>query len=260
MKNFITFFVICLGLLMTSYTTLNVKSNKVRKIVIDAGHGGKDPGCLGKHTHEKDVALDVAMELGALIKTHLRDVQVIYTRRRNTDFVELHERARVANKNGADFFISIHCNASESGAIHGTETYVMGLNQSSENLHVAMRENSAILKEINYQEKYDGFDPNSPISYILMANYQNAFQASSLRMANKVEHEFKNRLQRNSRGVKQSGFVVLWKTAMPSVLVETGFLTNPQEEGFLNTDKGKTLTASSLFRAFRDYKEEMEGK
>jgi N-acetylmuramoyl-L-alanine amidase len=259
MRGFLTFFVITAALLLTSANTLNLVPNKVRKVIIDAGHGGKDPGCVGTHSKEKDVALDIAMEVGALIKVHLKDVQVVYTRKRN-EFVELRERARIANKEMGDLFISIHCNASESSAIQGTETYVMGLNSSDDNLKVAMRENEALLKEEGYIENYDGFDPESPVSYILMANYQNTYQANSLKMARNVEGNFKNRLLRYSRGVKQAGFVVLWKTAMPSILVETGFLTNSTDENYLNADKGKSYIASSLYTAFRDYKQDIEGK
>ncbi len=258
MKAFITFFIISVALVLTSYTTLNIKSNKVRKIVIDAGHGGKDPGCIGENTYEKDVAYDIATEFGDLVKTYMNDVQIVYTRPEKQGFIELRERARIANKEHADMFISLHCNASESPNIHGTETYVMGLNSSGENLKVATRENAAILKEADYQENYNGFDPNSPISYILMSNFQNVYQANSLRMAKNVENQFKNRLLRHSRGVKQSGFVVLWKTSMPSILVETGFLTNRSEEDYLQGERGKSQVASALYRAFRDYKENLE--
>lgn len=258
MKAFITFFIISIALVLNSYTTLNLKPNRIRKIIIDAGHGGKDPGCIGQATYEKDIAYDIAIEFGELIKTYMRDVQVVYTRPEKQHFVELRERARIANKEHADLFISLHCNASQSPDIHGTETYVMGLNSSEGNLQVAMRENASIFKETNYQRNYDGFDPNSPISYILVSNLQNIYQANSLRMAKNIEHQFKNRLLRNSRGVKQSSFVVLWKTSMPSVLVETGFLTNPSEENYLQGERGKSQLAASLYRAFRDYKENIE--
>jgi len=262
MKGFLTFFII-LGLIssalvLTSYSTLNVKSNQIRKIIIDAGHGGKDPGCIGETTYEKDIAYDIAQEFGSLVKTYINDVQIVYTRPEKHKFVELRERARIANREHADLFISLHCNASESPEIHGTETYVMGLNSSDENLKVAMRENASILKEGDYQEKYNGFNPNSPISYILMSNFQNVYQANSLRMAKNVESQFKHRLLRHSRGVKQSGFVVLWKTSMPSVLVETGFLTNRSEENYLQGERGKLQVASALYRAFRDYKQNIE--
>jgi N-acetylmuramoyl-L-alanine amidase len=248
-----------LTLLLCSYQALNQKPSGIRKVVIDAGHGGKDPGCLGKTSQEKDIALDIALETGALIKTYFPEVKVIYTRRTDEEFVELSERARIANKNAADMFISVHCNASPSPQINGTETYIMGLHTAEENLSVAMRENAVILKEED-QDAYQGFNPNNPISYILMANHQNAYQANSFRLARGIESQFQNRANRHSRGVKQSGFLVLWKTAMPSVLVEAGYLTNTDDEGFLNQEDGRSHIASSLYRAFRDYKINMEGR
>lgn len=259
MKTILYIFAISVGLFFTSYNTLNKMPNKVKKIVIDAGHGGKDPGCIGKNSKEKDLTLAIALEFGALVNTYLKDVEVIYTRKTN-EFVALNERARIANKEQADLFISIHCNATEFAETEGTETYVMGLNSQNENLSVAIRENSAILQENNYKTQYDGIDPNSAVSYIIMANYQQTFQTKSLKMANQIETQFKHKLQRNSRGVKQSSFIVLWKTSMPSVLVETGFLSNPKEEQFLKTDLGKTQIAASLYRALRDYKSSIEEK
>jgi len=258
MKNFITLFVVSASLVLMSHNTLNFAPQKVRKIVIDAGHGGKDPGCLGKHTQEKDVAFEMATELGGLLKAYLKDVEIVYTRKGRHDFVELRERARLANKELADLFISLHCNASESGAVHGTETYIMGLTSADDNLDVAIRENASILKEYNYEAKYDGFDPNSPISYIMMSNYQNAYQAHSLKLAHNIEGQFSK--SRNSRGVKQSGFVVLWKTAMPSVLIESGFLTNEKEEAYLTRERGRSETVSGILRAVRNYKAEIEGR
>lgn len=243
--------------MLCSYSPLNRKDRRIHKVVIDAGHGGKDPGCLGKATMEKDVAHAVAYEVGSLIKA-LDGVQVVYTRLQNDEFVPLEERARIANKENADLFISVHANASPSPHIHGTETYVMGLNSSEENLDVALRENASILQETDYRKRYNGFDPNAPGSHILMANYQSAYLANSLRMAQYVEHHFTKNTNRQSRGVKQSGFLVLWKTAMPSVLIETGFLTNEAEEKFLSGDAGKTKIASSIYRAFRDYKYNIE--
>ncbi len=238
---------------------MNGRPNLVRTVVIDPGHGGKDPGCLGKISMEKNIALDIALETGAIIKAHFPDVRVIYTRQTDV-FVDLAERARIANRNAADLFISIHCNASTSPEIYGTETFVMGLGLADENLGVAMRENASILKESNYEQNYQGFDPNSQVSYILMANYQNGYQANSLLLAQQIEEQFKNQFSRKSRGVKQSGFLVLWKTAMPSVLVEAGFLSNAQEELYLNQPEGKAQIAAGIYRAFRNYKMSKEGK
>lgn len=225
---------------------------KIRTLVIDAGHGGKDPGCLGEFSHEKDVALSISLKLGGLIERHFPHVKVIYTRRTDV-FIPLRQRAQIANKAGADLFISIHCNAHEARSKHGTETYVMGTNSSKSNLSVAMRENSAIFQEANYKASYGGFDPTSAVSYILLSNYQTAHQANSLHIASNVEQYFMKDTKRESRGVKQSGFWVLAKTGMPSILVETGFLTNAEEEKYLNSEKGQWLIAGSIYRAFRDY-------
>ena len=247
-------------LVLSAYSPLDNKDLKVNKIVIDAGHGGKDPGCLGKKSKEAQVSLAVALKLKDIVKEYLPDVEVVMTRDNNT-FVELHDRAGIANKNDADLFISIHCNSGVSAA-YGTETYTMGLHNStgsSGNLdEVTKRENSVILLEDDHTENYSGFDPNSPMSYILMANYQSAFNEKSIRMAEMVENQFKERVGRRSRGVKQKGLLVLWKSYMPSVLVELGFLTNQKEENYLNDELGQVYMASAIFRAFRDYKIEVE--
>ncbi|WP_332921116.1 N-acetylmuramoyl-L-alanine amidase [Persicobacter psychrovividus] len=241
-----------------SYTTLNTHRYSVKTVVIDAGHGGKDQGTHGKLLKEKDVALSVALKLGKIIKENLPDVKVIYTRD-SDHFVELNDRALIANKNNADVFISIHCNSSpHNDGVHGTETYTMGLHSSKGNLNVAMRENSSMLMEDDYNNNYDGFDPNSPESYILFNLYLSAYSDNSLNLASKIEGQFKRRVGRHSRGVKQAGFVVLWRTSMPSVLVETGFLSNPKEEKYLGDPLGQTYIASGIYRAFRDYKKEIE--
>jgi N-acetylmuramoyl-L-alanine amidase len=257
-KKLIRLFAILFVFILVSFSPTNKVEFKVKKIVIDAGHGGSDPGTSGQTSKEKDVSLAIAKELGATINKYLPDVKVIYTRT-DDNFIGLDERARIANKNGADLFISIHCNAvSHSNEVHGTETWVMGLHTSEENLKVAKRENSVILMEENYEEKYEGFDPNNPASHILFTLYQNAYLKNSLNLAEKIEYQFKKRVGRNSRGVKQAGFVVLYKTSMPSVLIETGFLSNPKEERYLNDPLGQTYLASAIFRAVRDYKEEIE--
>lgn len=229
---------------------------KIRTVVIDAGHGGKDPGTIGKFLKEKDVVLKIALKVGEYIEQNVPDVKVIYTRKTDR-FIELTERANIANKHKADLFISIHANAISNPRIYGTETWVMGLHKSEENLAVAQRENSVILYEDNYQEQYEGFD-NSPESYIMFSLMQNAYLESSLRFADKIEKQFKHRAGRHSRGVKQAGFVVLYKTATPSVLVEAGFLSNETEEKFLGTDSGQNLIASGIYRAFKEYKSEIE--
>ena len=240
-------------IVLTSFSTLNKSYNKVDKIVIDAGHGGKDPGTHGHLSNEKDVALKIALKLGGFIEEYLPDVEVIYTRD-DDNFVELEGRAYIANKNGADLFISIHCNAVLNDKVYGTETYVMGLDKVEGNMRVAKKENSVILLEDNYQDKYDGFDPSSPESMILLTLSQHAFQENSLELAAKIEKQFKERVGRKSRGVKMAPFWVLWRTSMPSVLVETGYLTNSKEEIDLNDPLKQDYLASGIFRAFRDYK------
>ena len=243
--------------LFGSFETESVKNFGFTTIVIDAGHGGKDPGNLGRISKEKDVSLDVALKLGAILKERFPDVKVLYTRD-NDSFPSLYGRADFANKNNADLFISIHCNSEPGDRAYGTETWVMGLHTSAKNLEVAKRENSVILLEENYEQQYEGYDPNSPDSHILFTLYQNAYLENSLKLAQGIEDQFKQRVKRRSRGVKQAGFVVLWKTAMPSVLVEIGFLSNRNEERYLNDDYGQTLIASGIFRAVRDYKKEIE--
>lgn len=248
-----------LALILGSFKTTGVKMYKVDKVVIDAGHGGKDPGAHGVFSQEKNVALKIASELGRIIKENLPDVEVIYTRT-NDQFVELDDRANIANKNDADVFISIHCNSvpANKEIIYGTETYVMGNHTSEGNFEVTKRENSVIMLEENYEEKYEGFDPESPESLILFSLYQNAYINNSLNLADKIEYQFEKRVGRNSRGVRQAGFWVLWRTSMPSVLVEVGYLSNPKEERYLNDDLGQVYLASGIFRAFRDYKNEIE--
>lgn len=229
----------------------------VNTVVIDPGHGGRDPGTIGRRHREKDIALAISLKLGEYIKEYIDDVEVIFTR--ETDlFVPLHERARIANENKADLFISIHCNSAASRLAEGTETFVMGLHRSQANLEVARRENKSILYEDDYLETYDGFDPNSPEANIIFALYQNAYLEQSLQMASLVQQQFRERARRIDRGVKQAGFLVLYNITMPGVLVETGFLSNPREEAYLASETGQAHIASAIFRAFRQYKEEQD--
>lgn len=252
-----------LSLLLLAITLLNSSSTtitpkfKVDVVVIDAGHGGKDPGTRGKKALEKDVSLKIALKLGNYIEKNFPDVKVIYTRKTDK-FLELVDRADIANKNKADLFICIHANSLPGSKAYGTETFVMGLHKDESNFEVAKRENSVILMEENYEERYEGFDPTSPESYILFSLTQSAFQQSSLLFAQKIEEQFKTRVGRTSRGVKQAGFMVLWRTSMPSVLVETGFLSNSTEEQFLAGEEGQNLIASGIYRAFKEYKSEVE--
>lgn len=230
---------------------------KLKTVVIDAGHGGQDYGCNGKNSYEKNVALSIALKLGAQIQEKYPDVKVIYTRKTDV-FIELYERAAIANRNNADLFICIHCNANPSTSPYGTETYVMGLHKTEANLNVAKRENDVILMEDDYAQHYDGFDPNNPASHIIFSLNQHAYMDQSILFASKVEDYFKEEAKRSSRGVKQAGFLVLWKTAMPSVLIETGFLTNTNEEKFLASADGQDKIANCILKAFSDYKTIME--
>ena len=230
---------------------------KVRTVVIDAGHGGKDPGAVSGGVLEKDIALSIALKTGAYIQENLPDVKVIYTRK-DDNFVELHRRAGIANEAQADLFISIHCNANQSSKPYGTETYVMGLHKSQANLEVAKKENAAILLEEDYESEYEGYDPNLPENTIIFSLFQNAHLNQSLVMASMVEDQFRERVKRHDRGVKQAGFLVLYRTTMPGVLIETGFLTNPAERKFLNTEQGQAYIASAIYRAFKNYKEIQE--
>lgn len=231
----------------------------IKTVVIDPGHGGKDPGCIGTKHQEKNITLAIALKLGKYIEEKMPDVKVIYTRKTDVS-IGLDERAAIANKNKADLFISIHCNASEKKEPHGSETYVMGLHKTKANLDVAKRENAAILLEKNYQKRYDGFDPNSETSYILLTMQQNAYLKQSLNFASKIQKQMREKVGRVDKGVHQMGFLVLWRSSMPSVLIETEFLTNPQAEKFLGSEKGQDNFARSIFAAFREYKDEIEGK
>ncbi len=243
---------------MLNFSASSVKTDfKVDVVVIDAGHGGHDPGTLGKISKEKDIALSISLKLGAYIEKNIPGVKVIYTRK-DDRYIALDQRANIANKNKADLFICIHANSMPGAPAYGTETYVMGLKMDKGNFDVAKRENSVILMDENYQERYEGFDPDSPESYILFSLTQSAYQESSLKFAQKVESQFKGKVGRHSRGVKQAGFVVLWRTTMPSVLIETGFLSNVKEEKYLLSENGQDLIASGIYRAFKEYKNQIE--
>jgi len=226
--------------------------NQIKTLVLDAGHGGKDPGTSGSNTKEKNISLDVILKLEKLLRAHYPNLKVILTR--STDeFVELAERANIANKNKADFFISVHCNANDNKTIHGSETYVMGLHKEEDNIQTMMTENASILLEKDYEKTYDGFDPHSIDSYILFTMVQNVYLKQSLAFASKVEKNMMIHTKRKSRGVKQAGFLVLWKTTMPSVLIEIGFLSNKEEEKYLNSSEGQAAIAKSIFKAISEY-------
>ncbi len=257
MKRQIIIFGIFSLLLFFSHASFADRHGFVRKVVIDPGHGGRDPGALGLQSQEKDIVLNIALKLGGYIEEAFDDVEVIYTRTTD-EFVHLRKRTQIANENKADLFISIHCNAAPSKRAYGTETFVMGLQRSQQNLEVAKKENASILYEDDYMEAYDGYDPNSPEANIIFSMYQNAYLNQSLSMASLVQNQFRDRAGRHDRGVKQDVFLVLYNNAMPSVLVEAGFLSNPQEEKYLMSEMGQAHIASAIFRAFRDYKTEQD--
>lgn len=246
-------------LTMTSFQTVPPGQKKKFKVVIDPGHGGKDTGTRGSYTLEKDVVLKVSLKLGKYLEELLDDVEVIYTRKTDT-YSHPKIDAEIANNAEADLFVSIHCNAMPEGNEHvyGTETFVMGTKNEGRNFEVAKRENSVIMLEENYEEIYQGFDPTSPEVNIMFSIMQEAYQENSIILASNIEEQFAKRAGRKSRGVKQSSLWVLWNTAMPSVLVELGYLTNPKEERELNDSKVQDYLASAIFRGIRDYKEYLE--
>jgi N-acetylmuramoyl-L-alanine amidase len=237
------------------------KGNKVKKIMVDAGHGGKDPGALGKFSKEKDVALKIALELGKIIQDSMNDVTILYTRKTD-EFIPIYQRAEEANKQNVDIFLSIHCNASmqAKSIASGLEVFAMGLEGSEKNLAVTKRENAAILMEDDRNEHYQGFNPESPESHILFSLYQNAYRVHSLKLAECIEKSLMAHTGRKSRGVKQAPFVVLWQAACPSVLVEVGFITNLEEEKFLNKKEGQIQIAQAIFEGVKDYSAVLEGQ
>jgi N-acetylmuramoyl-L-alanine amidase len=249
-------FVIAAVLLMSTTLPPTVAVKKYT-VVLDPGHGGKDPGNLGTgrlSRTEKDISLDVALLVGEYIHSNYPEVDIVYTRKTDT-FPTLARRVQIANESLADIFISIHCNANDNKAASGTETFVMGLHKSEESLRTAMRENASIYLEKDQEKNYQGFDPKNPDTYIIMSMRENAFLDKSINLAKNVQDQFRSKVGRKDRGVKQAGHYVISFTNMPSVLVELGFLTNAEEEDFLHSKEGKTYMASAIYRAFRDFKE-----
>ena len=232
----------------------------LKTVVIDPGHGGKDPGTVGKLEYEKNVVLKISLLVGKLINQNYPNINVVYTRDKDKA-VDLYERANIANKNKADLFISIHANAIIGRPdVNGTETYTMGLKKADRNLEVVQQENSVITLEDDYTTKYQGFDPNSTESMIMFDLMSDNSQDNSINFASLVETEFKTKLKRHSRGVKQGALVVLILSSMPRVLIEVGYMSNKKEEKYLISDKGQQEIANSIYRAFANYKTLIDGK
>ena len=257
MRNFIIIFLVLGGLFNNIYAQ-EAKSNRLTKIVLDPGHGGDKPGAKGRISLEKDINLAVSLKLGKIINENLPDVNVVYTRKTDKD-VDLIKRSQIANREKADIFISIHCNAAKNHEATGTETFVMGLAKTQENIEAAKKENADILTEANYAENYDGFNPNSPEANIFFALYQNAYLEQSLLLADKMQKQYTFNTNLLSRGVKQAPYLVLYKTSVPAVLTEIGFISNAREEKYLNTQLGQYKIAASIFQAIFQYKQRLEG-
>ena len=259
MKRLLVIFLV-MGLVGGSAFSQKKEAYRVRTVVIDPGHGGAKPGAQGSRSWEKNITLSVAKKFGKLIQDNYPDVKVIFTRTTDVD-ISLAERARIANRNKADLFISIHANSHPSSTPTGVETFVMGLSESRANLEVAKKENADILLEADYKtnKDYAGFDPNSEESYIIFTLTQNAYLEKSLNFAQAIQSQYKNNLRTINRGVKQAELFVLYKTAMPSVLTEIGFISNPGEESFMLSDEGQAKIALSLFNAFMNFKAAEEG-
>lgn len=256
-RSYILYISICLWLLVFPSCN-NHLWGKDFVVVIDAGHGGHDPGAIGKISKEKNINLNVALKVGNLIKSNSNDVKVIYTRNRDI-FIPLDRRAEIANDAKADLFISIHTNAlANNRTAKGASTWTLGLAKSSANLEVAKRENSVILYESDYRTRYAGFNPNSAESYIIFEFMQDKYMEQSVHLASLVQKQFRHTCKRIDRGVHQAGFLVLKASAMPSILVELGFISTPEEEQYLNTEDGTSTMAAGIYRAFLSYKREHE--
>lgn len=257
-KRIAASFLVLAYILFVSFTP-EEPTGVVRTIILDAGHGGKDPGNLGTgryKTTEKDITLDVSLKLKAYLEEEYPNIRIVLTRDDDA-YPTLNDRVELANRNAADLFISIHCDAFTRPSAKGSSTFVMGMHRSEEALRVAMKENASIFKEENYEEQYS-FDPNDPDTYIAMTLRQNTYLDQSLLLSSYIQEQFRERVGRVDRGVRQAGYYVICFTTMPSVLVELGFLTNNEEEDFLNSDDGKVYMASAIFRAIRDYKNKMD--
>lgn len=255
-NKYLYFVLFIILLTLFSFTTENSRRfNDKFVVVLDAGHGGKDSGNLGSGYKESDIALKIVLSIGKELEKH-EDIKVIYTRKTDV-FLELRERARIANKADADLFVSIHCNAHSSSA-NGTETFVLGLHANERNFEIAKKENEVIYLEDNYETHYEGFDPNSPESLIGLTLVQEDYLDQSIQLASFIESNFNKQLKRKTRGVKQAGFWVLHNTYMPSVLIETGFLTYKKEGAYLNSSKGQKQISSAIKDAILQYKKNLD--
>lgn len=250
-------FILCIAGLLTTEGVSGQKPAGARwTVVLDAGHGGKDPGALGKRSKEKDIVLEIVLRVGTYLKNH-DNIKVVYTR--STDvFIELDRRASTANDAKASLFVSVHCNANEKTSPNGTEVFVMGLNKTEANLAVAIKENSAALLEDNHEDRYDGIDPNSSEAYIAFSFFQNIYIERSLKMAQLMMKNMNDRVGLYDRGTKQAPFFVLYRTAMPSILIETGFISNYTDETILMSDAGKEKIAYSIYRSIISYSNETD--
>ena len=256
--NIKTFFLVCFLLTFFNIAVFGQAKDKVAKVVIDAGHGGNDPGTVGKLCKEKDLNLKIALRVGQLISDNFEDVTIIYTRKKD-EAVELFRRAEIANKNKADLFISIHCNSAENKSATGVETFVMGLGKTEESKAIAKKENAAMLLEKDYQTNYSDFDPNSPEAYIIFSLYTSAYLNWSTIFASKVQNHLITNTNMVDRNVKQAAFWVLYKVAMPSILIELGFISNIEEEKYLLREETQETMAISIYNAFVEYKNLLEG-
>ena len=257
-KHFFFFFSV-LFLTFLSTNSNIIAQNKKFTLVIDAGHGGHDPGAMGKIIREKEINLAVALKFGELVDKNFSDVRVIYTRKTDV-YLTLQERADIVNNNHADLFISFHTNSAQSSSAFGTETYTLGLAKSKTNLDVAMRENSVILLEDDYKTKYRGFDPSSVESYIMFEFMQDKYLDKSIDFAHTIQKQFTNYARRSDRGVRQAGFWVLHRSACPSVLIELGFISNQTEERYLASSEGQQNLANSVYNAFVNFKKNHDNK
>lgn len=259
--NKIIFITLLATIMLCAEAYAQAKHGKVTTVVLDAGHGGKDPGTVWGNYREKDIALQVALELGKLIRSNLPDVKVVYTRDKDV-FVPLIQRSEIANKAGADLFISIHVNAVDKGvkSPSGALTLVMGAHNEKANLDVAMRENDVICYEEDYSTTYEGYIPGSTESFIIFSLMQYAHLDQSMTFANMIQSHYRTDTPMPDKGVRQQGVLVLWKTAMPSVLTELGFITNEHDRAVMTSASGQKKLARGLFNAFSRYKGKVEGK